>query len=93
MRPKCENGPKKVPILRISPKFLILPSDAAEKGRPPPEGMVPNSGPPPKEWFQILAPPRRNGALNSGPPPKEWFQILSLKMTSKKAKFALLGRF
>ena len=31
--------------------------------------------------FQILAPPRRNGALNSGPPPKEWFQILSLKMT------------
>merc|ERR1739844_595364 len=29
---------------------------------PPPEGMVPNSGPPPKEWFQILAPPRRNGS-------------------------------
>ena len=23
----------------------------------------------------------------------EWFQILSLKMTSKKAKFAFLGRF
>ena len=26
-------------------------------------------------------------------PPKEWFQILSLKKTSKKAKFAFLGRF
>ena len=41
-----------------------------------------NSGPPPKEWFQILAPSRRNGSKfwpppegmvpNSGPPPKEW---------------------
>ena len=27
------NGPKKVPILLPSPKFLILPSDDAEKGR------------------------------------------------------------
>lgn len=34
-----------------------------------------------------------SGQRNSGPPPKEWFQILSLKMTSKKAKFAFLGRF
>ena len=41
-----------------------------------------NSGPPPEGMVP-----------NSGPPPKEWFQILSLKMTSKKAKFAFLGRF
>ena len=33
MGPKCQNGPKKVPILPPSPKFLILPSDAAEKRR------------------------------------------------------------
>ena len=33
MGPKCQNGPKKVPILLPSPKFLILPSDDAEKGR------------------------------------------------------------
>ena len=30
---KVPNGPKKVPILLPSPKFLILPSDDAEKGR------------------------------------------------------------
>ena len=49
------------------------------------------TGPPPKEWCQILAtpegmvpnsgPPRRNGAANFGPPPMEWCQILSLKLT------------
>ena len=33
MGPKCQNGPKKVPILLSSPKFLILPSDDAEKGK------------------------------------------------------------
>ena len=33
MGPKYQNGPKKVPILPPSPKFLILPSDAAEKRR------------------------------------------------------------
>ena len=33
MGPRCQNGPKKVPILLPSPKFLILPSDDAEKGR------------------------------------------------------------
>ena len=33
MGPKCQNGPKKVQILLPSPKFLILPSDDAEKGR------------------------------------------------------------
>ena len=33
MGPKCQNGPKKVPILPPSPKLLTLPSDAAEKRR------------------------------------------------------------
>ena len=33
MGPKFQFGPKKVPILLTSPKFLTLPSDAAEKRR------------------------------------------------------------
>ena len=33
MGPKFQVGPKKVPILLTSPKFLTLPSDAAEKRR------------------------------------------------------------
>ena len=33
MGPKFQFGPKKVPILLTSPKFLILPSDAVEKRR------------------------------------------------------------
>ena len=51
-----------------------------------------NSGPPPKEWFQILAPSRRNGS-KFWPPPEGMVPNFEPKNDLKKGQICVFGSF